>query len=98
MLFQIKKIIIKLRQKALQRIIGKLLSNQTPRRIVWWRANQIGLDEKGAPQFECEVYRDGVDTHFVPIGRLISRLSTSEVPRLRWHRGHFFLVAKERRD
>jgi len=82
--------------KALQRIIGKLLSNQTPRRIVWWRANQIGHDSNAKPTFECEVYRDGLDSNFVPIGRLISRLSTSEVPRLVWHRGHFFLVAKGR--
>ena len=53
-------------------------TNDSSKRIIWWRARCVDLDCRNQAIFEFEIFRDGIEMEFVSIEMIINQFSNSE--------------------
>lgn len=84
-------------ENAANLILSKVIheTNDSTKRIIWWRARCVDLDCRNQAIFEFEIFRDGIEMDFVSIEKIINQFSNNERARVIHHQGHYFLVALE---
>ena len=53
-------------------------TNDSTKRIIWWRARCVDLDCRNQAIFEFEIFRDGIEMEFVSIELIINQFSNNE--------------------